>query len=188
MRVIAGSARRLQLKTPNGLNTRPTSDKIKETLFNMIQGNVPGAYFLDLYSGSGQIGIEALSRGANYCVFVENNRQAEACITENIAFTKFDKQATLIKSDVMSALRTLEGKYKFDVIFMDPPYNHEYEKEVLEYLVNSSLLKEDTVIIVEASLDTEFDYLEELGYHLIKYKQYKTNAHIFVRKTNDSMD
>ena len=182
MRVIAGTARRLPLKAPFGMNTRPTSDQIKETLFNMIQGDVAGAYFLDLFAGSGQMGIEALSRGGLYSVFVENNRKAQECIEDNIKFTKFEKDSLLIKSDVISALRTIENKYNFDIVFMDPPYNNDYEKEVLEYLKNSSLLKEDTLIIIEASVETSFDYLDELGYELIKYKKYKSNAHIFVRK------
>ena len=88
----------------------------------------------------------------------------------------------LYQSEVMSALRAMEGKYKFDLIFMDPPYNHEYEKEVLTYLKDSTLLKEDTKIIVEASLETSFDYLEELGFELIKLKTYKTNEHAFIKK------
>lgn len=182
MRVIAGSARRLLLKTPLGDNTRPTTDRIKETLFNMLQNDVPGSYFLDLFAGSGQIGLEAVSRGARYAVFVENNKKACACIEDNIHFTKFDRETKLLQSDVISAIRSMEGKYKFDVIFMDPPYKHEYEKEVLECLKDSSILKEDTLIVVEASLDTSFDYLSELGFTLKKLKTYKTNVHAFITK------
>jgi 16S rRNA (guanine966-N2)-methyltransferase len=84
--------------------------------------------------------------------------------------------------DVRSALSMLEGKYRFDIIFMDPPYNHELEKEVLTYLKNSTLLKGDTVIITEASLATDFSYADELGYDITKYKKYKTNAHVFLRR------
>ncbi len=182
MRIIAGTARSLPLRCPEGLETRPTSDQIKETLFNMLQGDVAGCYFLDLFAGSGQMGLEALSRGGEYAVFVENNRKAAKCIEDNINFTKFDKNARLIVSDVISALYTLEGKYKFDVIFMDPPYNKELEKEVLKYLSTSSLLKPDTKIIVEASTETAFDYVEEMGFELTKYKKYKTNAHVFLRR------
>ena len=182
MRIIAGTARSLPLKTIEGNDTRPTTDKTKETLFNVLQFDIPGCYFLDLFSGSGQIGLEAVSRGANYAVFVENSRKAAACIEDNIHFTKFDKETMLYQSEVMSALRAMEGKYKFDLIFMDPPYNHEYEKEVLTYLKDSTLLKEDTKIIVEASLETSFDYLEELGFELIKLKTYKTNEHAFIKK------
>lgn len=182
MRIIAGSARSLPLQTVAGMDTRPTTDRIKETLFNMLRAYVPGSYFLDLFAGSGQMGLEAVSRGANYVVFVENNKKAAACIEANIAFTKFTKETKLYTSDVMSALRAMEGKYKFDVIFMDPPYNQELEKEVLTYLSTSSLLKEDTLIVVEASLATAFDYLDELGFKMQKLKTYKTNEHAFICK------
>lgn len=182
MRIIAGSARSLPLKTIDGPDTRPTTDRIKETLFNMLQRDIPGCYFLDLFAGSGQIGLEALSRGANYAVFVENGKKAAACVADNIHFTKFDTQSKLIPSDVMAALRSMEGKYKFDIIFMDPPYNKLIEKDVLQYLVDSSLLKEDTMIIVEASLETDISYLEEMGYELLKCKKYKTNMHVFIQK------
>ena len=117
MRIIAGTARSLPLKTIEGMNTRPTSDKIKETLFNMLQIDVPGCYFLDLFAGSGQIGLEALSRGAAYSVFIENNRKAAKCIEDNIIFTKFDKVSKLLTTDVISGLHNLEGKYTFDIIF-----------------------------------------------------------------------
>lgn len=182
MRIIAGTARSLPLKTIAGMETRPTTDRIKETLFNMLQDEVPGSYFLDLFAGSGQIGLEAVSRGARYAVFVDNNKKAAACIEDNIAFTKFGKETKLYPSDVLSALRSMEGKYQFDIIFMDPPYNQQIEKDVLSYLAASSLVKEDTLIIVEASLETEFDYLDELGFSLQKLKTYKTNAHAFIRK------
>lgn len=182
MRIIAGTARSLPLKTLDGLDTRPTTDRIKETLFNMLQHEVPGAYFLDLFAGSGQIGLEAVSRGAKFAVFVENNKKAAACIEDNIRFTKFTQETKLIQSDVMTALRSMEGKYTFDVIFMDPPYNAFHEKAVLEYLKDSSLIHEDTLIIAEASLETSFDYLEDLGYNLIKHKCYKSNAHAFIKK------
>lgn len=182
MRIIAGTARSLPLKTIEGPDTRPTTDRIKETLFNMLQRDIPGSYFLDLFAGSGQIGLEALSRGASYAVFVENGKKAAACVEDNIHFTKFDKESRLIASDVMTALRSMEGKYKFDLIFMDPPYRKQLEREVLEYLRDSSLLKEDTIIITEAALDTDFSYLDELGYELVKCKKYKTNMHVFVQK------
>lgn len=182
MRIIAGSARSLPLRAPEGMDTRPTSDQIKETLFNMLQYDIPGCYFLDLFAGSGQMGLESLSRGGEYAVFVENNRKAAKCIEENINFTKFDKVSRLVVSDVVTALYTLEGKYKFDIVFMDPPYNKELEKAALEYLSTSSLLKADSIIIVEASAETSFDYVEELGFEITKYKKYKTNAHVFLRK------
>lgn len=141
MRIIAGTARSLPLKTIEGKDTRPTTDKTKETLFNVMQFDVPGAYFLDLFAGSGQIGLEALSRGAAYAVFVENSRKATSCIEDNIHFTKFDKVSRLMMTDAVTAVRTLEGKYKFDIVFMDPPYNKELEKEVLITLSDSDILR-----------------------------------------------
>lgn len=182
MRIIAGTARSLPLKSVEGMETRPTTDRIKETLFNMLQGEVPGSYFLDLFAGSGQIGLEALSRGAAYAVFVDNGKKPAACIEDNIRFTKFEKVSKVYPSDVLSALRAMEGKYQFDIIFMDPPYNQQLEKEVLRHLAISSLCKEDTTIIVEASLNTTFDYLEEYGFTLHKLKTYKTNVHAFIGK------
>ena len=146
MRVIAGSAKRLELKTLDGMDTRPTTDRIKETLFNMIAPYLYGCIFLDLFSGSGGIGIEALSRGA-------------------------------------MAMMQLEGTKTFDYIFLDPPYRQELEKEVLDYLAGSSLVYEDTVIIVEAAKDTDFSYVGKLGFTLLKEKVYKTNKHVFLEKT-----
>ncbi len=181
MRIIAGSARSLPLKTIEGKNTRPTTDKIKETLFNVLQFDIPGCYFLDLFAGSGQIGLEALSRGANYAVFVENSKKAAACIDDNIKFTKFDKESNLVVSDAVTAIRTLDGKYKFDIIFMDPPYDNELEKDVLITLADSSLLKEDSIIVVESSINTDFSYACEYGYEMVKEKIYKTNKHTFLR-------
>lgn len=180
MRVIAGSAKRLQLKTLDGMDTRPTTDRIKETLFNMLSPYLYDCIFLDLFAGSGGIGIEALSRGAMEAVFVEKNPKAMACIRENLKYTRLDRKALTISSDVMTALYRLEGEKQFDFIIMDPPYNQELEKKVLEYLADSQLLSDEGVIIVEASKDTSFDYLAELGFALIKEKVYKTNKHVFI--------
>lgn len=183
MRVIAGSRRSLPLKTIEGLSTRPTEDRTKETLFNVLQNEVAGSVFLDLFSGSGSIAIEALSRGAKQAYLVENNRDAAACIRKNLEFTKFTNEAVLMETDCMTALRRLVGKVEhFDIVFMDPPYNHEYEKEVLEYLADASFVDEDTTFIVEASNQTSFDYLDELGFAIRKEKIYKNNKHVFIEK------
>jgi 16S rRNA (guanine966-N2)-methyltransferase len=182
MRIIAGTRRSLPLKTIEGLETRPTTDKIKETLFNILQPEIPGCYFLDLFAGSGQIGLEALSRGAAYAVFVESSKKAAKCIEQNIQFTKFDTDCRLMVQDVRSAISMLEGRYTFDVVFMDPPYDQDLEKEVLKVLSNSSILKPETIIVVEASLQTSFDDVEELGFTVVRYKKYKTNAHVFLRR------
>ncbi len=182
MRVIAGKARRLPLKTVPGLETRPTTDRIKETLFNILQPKLLDSRFLDLFSGSGAIGIEALSRGAALAVFIEKSPKAVGCIKENLAFTRLQEQARVIKTDVFQGLRQLEGEKPFDCIFMDPPYGKGLERQVSELLQTSSLMNEKTLVIAEASLDTDFSYLEDLGMVPEKRKEYKTNAHIFVRR------
>ena len=181
MRVIAGKARHIQLKTIETMDTRPTTDRIKETLFNMLGNNIYETRFLDLFSGSGGIGIEALSRGATEAVFVENNSKAAMCIKENLQKTKLGDSARVMVSDVFAAIETLQRENQpFDYIFMDPPYNMELERRVLEKLKDTSLVDEYTTIIVEASTETGFDYLEDMGYKLIKRKEYKTNVHMFI--------
>ena len=185
MRVIAGTAKRLQLKTIEGMDTRPTTDRIKETLFNMISEYLADSSFLDLFSGSGAIGIEALSRGAAHASFVEQSKKAMTCIRENLAYTKLADRADVYETDVINALSRMEGRKTFDYIFMDPPYNQLLEKKVLEYLSTSKLLSEDGLIIVEASLETDFSYVDELGFSIIKEKIYKTNKHIFLENVRN---
>ena len=182
LRIISGSKRGMNLQTPDGLGTRPTSDRIKETLFNMISFDIPDCRFLDLFSGSGQMGIEALSRGASEAVFVEKDKSAISCIENNLSKAKFTDGATLYKEDVFSALNKLNGSEEFDFVFMDPPYNKLIEKQVLESLANKSYISSETTIIVEASLETDLDYVSELGYTITKEKLYKTNKHIFLKK------
>lgn len=181
MRVIAGRARSLRLKTPEGMDTRPTTDRIKETLFNMIQGEIPGCVFIDLFAGSGGIGIEALSRGASHAYFVENAREAISCIQENLSFTKFSNDATLLKQEVFSALSMIHEK-EADIIFMDPPYQAGYEEKVFRMLLSQPYVTERTLIILEAEIGRETGFLKEMGYEIVKVKNYKTNKHIFVRK------
>ena len=183
MRVIAGKAKSLKLKTIAGLETRPTQDRIKETLFNMIQNDIYDCVFLDLYSGSGGIGIEALSRGAHKVVFVENNLQAVQCIKDNLSFTKLSDGGFVYQCDVNTALVKLESMAEqFDYIYMDPPYNKDYEKAVLTYLSKSNLVHDKTTIIIEASKETKFDYLKEINMNIIKTKNYKTNMHVFIER------
>ena len=183
MRVVAGSARSLLLKTPEGKETRPTTDRIKETLFNMIQFDIEDASFLDLFAGSGAIGIEALSRGARNAVFVENAKEAYECIIDNLNHTKLADKATVLKQDVFTALSVMEYKHHFDVVFLDPPYHKELEIRTLEYLSHSSLIDEDTLIIFESSLEDDIDFLDDLPYRIRKVKEYKSNRHVFLYRS-----
>ena len=180
MRVIAGIARGLKLKTTEGLDTRPTTDRIKETLFNMIQNELPDCVFADLFSGSGAIGIEALSRGASKCYFFETNAKAFKCIEENLKSTKLQKSAVLKKQTALAACDIFQEEV--DIVFMDPPYNTDIEKEVLRSFQSTENITKNTMIIVEASLYTDFSYCDTMGYKIIKEKKYKTNKHVYIQK------
>ena len=182
MRVIAGSRRSMPLKAPMGLDTRPTQDRTKETLFNVLQNEIPGSIFVDLFSGSGGIGIEALSRGAKKSYFVENNKAALNCIKDNIKFTRFTEESIIIETDVLFALEKLRCEAEIDVIFMDPPYGSELTGQTLESLSKMPYVSNYTKIVVEALLDEDFSYLEELGLEIYKVKQYKTNQHVFIHR------
>ncbi len=160
MRVIAGEARSLPLKAPEGIDTRPTTDRIKETLFNILQGDIPGSIFIDLCSGSGSIGIEAISRGAN--------------------FTRFTDRGVLLKQDVVSALGSIHEK-EADIIFMDPPYQAGLEEPVLGALSRADYVTEDTLIIMEAELGRDFSFAEDYGFEVVREKKYKTNKHVFMK-------
>lgn len=182
MRVIAGSARRRNLISPKGESTRPTTDRIKETLFNILQEETPDARFLDLFSGSGGIGIEALSRGSKQCVFVENGREAVNCIKINLKNTGLSDKSQVMAMDVMQALRRLDQLGQpFDIIFMDPPYRKDFEEKVIAFLLGSSLVQEGTLMVAETSLDTDISYMEKLACQIEKVKEYKTNRHVFLR-------
>lgn len=185
MRVIGGRAKRLQLKTLEGMDTRPTTDRIKETLFNMIDPWIADCEFLDLFAGSGGIGIEAASRGAKEVVFVEKNPAAIKIIRENLNHTGLGDVAVTMQSDVMAAIRSLDSRKRFDYIFMDPPYDHSLERQALELLGELRILRDDGMVIVEASLNTSFTYLEEYGFRLVKEKIYKTNKHMFIEYQRD---
>lgn len=181
MRVIAGSARSLPLKTIDGLETRPTTDRIKETLFNMIQADVPGSRFLDLYAGSGAIGIEALSRGAKTAYFVERSRECIECIKYNLHFTHLEENSVVMETDVLSAISRIRTEQPFDIVFMDAPYRSGADKEVLTALSASKLVDSYSTIIVEEALDTDFSYIEGIDrLYIKKEKKYKTNKHVFI--------
>ena len=144
MRVIAGSARHLKLKTIEGMGTRPTTDRIKETLFNMLSFYVEESRFLDLFSGSGGIGIEALSRGASQAVFVEQNRKAAACIEENLNHTHLREKAVVMSKDVMTALRILEDFSKVNLLDLEIQKEQTKEKEHDKELAQEEVKRQTT--------------------------------------------
>ncbi len=181
MRVIAGEARRLKLIAPKGSDTRPTQDKIKETLFNILAPQIYGVNFLDLFAGSGAIGIEALSRGARRCTFIEKDRNALLAIRKNLETTHLSDKADVISSDVLSSLYNIVSNDKYDIVFMDPPYDLGIESKVLSILSDIDIIDEDTLIIIEAAADNDLSYVSGLGYEIIRIKEYKSNKHVFLR-------
>ncbi len=182
MRIIAGTARSLPLKTVEGDDTRPTTDRIRETLFNILTGEVEGATILDLFAGSGAVGLEAVSRGAKHAVFVDHSAKAVSCIRANIAFTKFDAKCEVIRGDFLTALKRMEGRSAFDLIFLDPPYGQGLSAAALRYLRDSSLCDGQTLVIAEESVRFDPEELSAEGFTLLRDKRYKTNRHLFLRK------
>lgn len=147
MRVIGGKYRGRRLKTVEGLAVRPTSDRLRETLFNILAPQIKGSRFLDLCAGSGAVGIEALSRGASHVTFVDQSRRACSAIQVNLDTIGITNEATIINKDDVSALKQLTGK--FDIIFFDPPYESDVYDRVLGELGESDLLAEEAVVVVE---------------------------------------
>ncbi|NLK37383.1 MAG: 16S rRNA (guanine(966)-N(2))-methyltransferase RsmD [Epulopiscium sp.] len=173
MRVIAGSAKGHKLKTPEGFKTRPTTDRIKETLFNMLAFDLPGCDFLDLFAGSGAIGIEALSRGAKQAFFVDESSTCAKIIHENLEHTKLSSKGEIIQKDVFSGLLYLmQQNVQFDIIFMDPPYGAGLALPVLEKIMSYHLLKKDGYVVVEDTATIPLEPPE--GFYVVKEKKYKT--------------
>ena len=170
----------MPLRTLKGMDVRPTTDRTKETLFNIIQTRIPRCRFLDLFAGSGSIGIEALSRGAESAWFVEKDRRTLKLIEENLDFTRLRDRARIFGGDVMRILPTFEGEEPFDVIFMDPPFGKGLEKEVLTYLTPGRLVASDGILIVEAAPETDFSYLSGLGYDIVNKRVYGRSMHVFL--------
>ena len=159
MRVITGKARGVVLKTPDGMETRPTSDRVKEALFSIINFDIPNAVVLDLFGGTGQLGIEALSRGAKSAVFVDAGDPACKLIKENLRRTKLEGQGKVVRSDYLQYLRTCHDK--FDIIFLDPPYAEVFLENSIKKISEIDILQSGGIIVserpAEKALDCNFE-------------------------------
>lgn len=153
MRVISGIRRGHKLKAPNGIHTRPTTDRVKESVFNLIQLFLPARHVLDLFAGSGAMGIEAISRGAERAVFVENDRNALNVLMENLHTTRLTEFALLEKKDALQYLADTADT--FDIIFLDPPYNQGLLSAAAEKIAVRKLLNSDGIIVVETEIGGE---------------------------------
>ena len=180
MRVIAGCARGRKLIAPDGLNIRPTTDRMKENLFNILAAHIPGARFLDVFSGTGSIGIEALSRGAESAVFVD--AASAFLIRQNLSLTGLTERALVLKYDYAAALRKLNEKHMiFDIIFMDPPYNKGFVPQAAKLINELPLLSRQGLLVVETSATDEI--LPHINYmSLYKVKRYSTSVFFFFQR------
>lgn len=170
MRVISGKVRGHTLKAPKGLNTRPTTDRVKESIFNIIQLKLEGSIVIDLFSGSGNLGIEALSRNSNKAYFIDNNKTSINSINENLKRTNFINNSIVFHMDVIAAIEKLRREnIKADIIFLDPPYSQGLVTPVLEKVSYSKILNPEGIIIVEHMKTDEIpDNIKDLQKYRIK--------------------
>lgn len=162
MRIITGSAKGIRLKTLEGDATRPTAERVKEAVFSMIQFDIEGRSVLDLFAGSGQMALEALSRGAASATLVDRSRDAISIIRDNATKTKLADKCAIIQSDYLDFIRRSAGR-QYDIIFLDPPYALKMYKPALEAMLASSILKPTSLIICESGEDEVFEQDKELA-------------------------
>ncbi len=148
MRIISGKARGTKLYTLEGLTTRPTLDRVKESVFNIIQANIEDSIILDLFAGSGAIGLELLSRGAQKAILCDKSKEAIEIIKKNIEKTHMSEKVELYNMDFDECIRRISNQ-KFDIIYLDPPYNTNYVKQALSQIIENDILKKDGMFIIE---------------------------------------
>lgn len=162
MRIIGGQLRGKRLSPVRTAAVRPTSDRLREAIFNILSGSIDGAVVLDLFAGTGALGIEALSRGARSAVFVDRNRDAVALITRNIQQCRLEDRSTVFCWDIARNLDCLRGAGQtYDLVFLDPPYNHGLILPALQFLLRYNLLKADANLVVEHSSSEDFSAIAE---------------------------
>lgn len=171
MRIISGNARGTKLYTLEGNNTRPTLDRVKEALFNKINFQLEEAIVLDLFAGSGALGLEALSRGAKIAYFGENSHQAAKVIEKNIYKTKMQDKAKLIIKDYKKVLEDVK-QIKFDIIFLDPPYETNYDIEAIELVLKDNLLKDNGFIVLETDSNEKENKIKTLNIKIDDTRKY----------------
>ena len=179
MRVITGKARGIQLKTPDGMLTRPTADRVKEALFSIINFDIPGAKVLDLFGGTGQLGIEALSRGATAATFVDAREESCKLIRENLKRTKLEQDAKVIRSDYLDYLSRCREQY--DIIFLDPPYAEVFLENAIKRITEIDILHSNGIIVAERPLGKELPW-EFAGYTRSKDYKYGNTLLTLYRK------
>ena len=171
MRIIAGTARGTQLFAPKGMDTRPTTDKVKESLFNILQGEVAESRVLDLFSGSGGLALESLSRGAESAVMVDQSREAVGCIKRNVEKVRFSDRTTVLNMDWQKAVRQLAGQGRqFDLVFLDPPYRMDDLRGMCDVLAKEGLLEKGALVVWERRSGS--DKTLSPDFTLVKQREY----------------
>ena len=179
MRVISGTARGINLKTPDGMKTRPTADRVKEAMFSIVQFDLPGAKILDLFGGTGQLGIEGLSRGAASAVFVDEGAAACELIRENLKRAKLQEKGRVLRSDYSKYLRKCSEK--FDIILLDPPYGEVFLENSLKIISEIDILQTGGIIVTERPLGKDI-LCEFSGFERSKDYKYGSTLLTIYRK------
>lgn len=181
MRVISGIAKGISLESLEGNKTRPTLDRVKEALFNILQNDIRDTYVLDLFAGSGALGIEALSRGAKFCVMADKSNEAIKIIMKNLQKTRLEENAKVIKNDYIKTLDSLNEK--FDLIFIDPPYAENIAIDAIKRIVESDLLAEYGIIVLETDEDKrELENLKKINVNVYDLRKYGRVKLIFLNR------
>ncbi len=180
MRVISGNSRGSKLFSLEGENTRPTLDRVKESLFNIIQNNIVDSNVLDLFAGSGALGIECLSRGASKVIFSDNSSDAINIINKNLEKTKLKSKSIVINKDYLKVLEELSNE-KFDLIFLDPPYKTDYAIESLKIITSKKMLEENGIIVLETDRQEEIlKNIENININIADIRKYGRVSLIFL--------
>lgn len=184
MRIISGTAKGTKLYTLSGLNTRPTLDRVKEALFNIIQNQIAGSKVLDLFSGSGAIGLEFASRGANEVYLCDKSKEACEIINKNIQKTHLENKTKLVNKDYIDFIHNLQNE-QFDIIYLDPPYKTEFIINSIQELLRSNCIQEDTLIIAETDEVVKIENeITKIQVEVIDRRKYGRAHIIFLKKIN----
>lgn len=183
MRVVSGSARGCKLQPVPGMNTRPTTDRVKENVFNLIQDHIRGAEVLDLFAGTGQLGIEALSRGAARCDFVEHGREAYGIVRKNTQAARVDDRAAIHRTEAADFV-SHAGKHRYDLIFLDPPYGGAILENALKQIERFDILATNGIIICESAVEDRFAH----GFEAVRERRYGATLITVLRRQDGRTD
>ena len=186
MRIITGKARGVKLRTLEGETTRPTAERTKEAVFSMIQFDIEGRRVLDAFAGSGQMGLEALSRGAARAVLIDKNKAAVDVIKKNIELTRMGDSAIALCADISDYLKRMSGKEKYDIVFLDPPYSSDLIENTLNCLIEYKMLANNATVICESGqpLESLLKNGVPRGLHTVKSAKYGI-AYVTILKSKE---